>query len=122
MIRLSDPTPAFCSACGNSDPDARHIDFDSAHDGGSWQDTDSLAYVKGSEDLHVCERCVRLAAEALGFKPELHGRQLNEIRRQEIVIEHWKDRCSKLEALVATMREQPEEPRRVGRPRNKVAA
>lgn len=124
MIRLSDPVPAFCSACHNQPVDSRYVDFDAVHDGGQWVGTalTGAQYYEGTDDLHICEACMRRGVEVLDFKPELHSRQLREIRRQEIVIEHKDAVISKLRAALGEALDGPEpEPRRVGRPR-KVAA
>jgi hypothetical protein len=118
MIRLSDPKPAFCSACHNT-PDCRYVDFDAAHDGGCFVDRETQAYMEGSDDLHICENCLRVAMEKLAFKPELHSKQFNEIRKQDIQIEALKAQVRSLKAALAA---EPEpEARRPG-PRRKVAA
>jgi len=104
-IRLSDPPPAFCSACHNT-PGGRYVDFDAAHDSGAFVDRDTQAYVEGSDDLHVCETCLKAAVEVLGLKAELHGRQLREIKRLEVMVDHWRDYSRRLEA---TLKERPKD-------------
>lgn len=96
-VKISDPKPAFCSGClRGADETVRFVDFDAAIDVGAFvgrhiQDGMEVQFVEGSDDLHLCEQCVREAAETLGLKPELHQRQLREIRRLEIENEHWRD-------------------------------
>lgn len=115
MIRLSDPKPAYCSACHNT-PAGRFVDFDAAHDGGAFVDRDTQAYIEGSDDLHICESCMRRGLETLDLKPELHQNQLREIARLELAVEHWRDYARNLEA---TLEDRPE---RAPRQRRKVTA
>jgi hypothetical protein len=97
-IRLSDPKPGHCAACfRGAQEDIRFVDFDAAVDRGGFQDPDSLALMDSIDDLHLCEACVRSGAEALGLKPELHTRQLKEIRRLELEAEHWHAYAKRLE-------------------------
>lgn len=117
-VRISDPAPAFCSACHNTPAGSRYVDFDAAHDAGAFVNRDTQAYIEGSDDLHLCERCLKLATEVLGEKPELHARQAREIRRLELAVEHWRDYSQSLEQ---TLEQRPEPAPRRGRPR-KVAA
>lgn len=114
MIRLSDPQPAYCSACHNQ-PGGRFVDFDAAHDGGQWELThpNGATFFEGSEDLHICEACLKVAMDVLAYKPALAARQLAEIRRLTIAAEHWQDYAKTLEATLA---DRPEPaPRAMGR-------
>ena len=109
-VRLSDPRPARCAACYGSDSE-RYVDFQAAFNGGAVIEEGSGAVRDSIDELHLCEACVRSACETLGFKPELHRRQVNEIRRLELKaehymaaearkdkeIEHWRQRCRELE-------------------------
>lgn len=104
-VRLAEPRPAYCSSCHNTPPNARYVDFDAAHDAGAFVDRETQTYIEGSDDLTICERCLKLAIEVLGEKPELHTRQLREIRRLEIAVEHWRDYAGNLERTLA---ERPE--------------
>ena len=117
-IRVSDPKPAFCSGCHQAAQESvTFIDFDAAHDGGVFIN-DQGAVLTGADDLHLCEHCVRGATEALGTKPELHQRQLREIRKLELEAEHWRDYARKLER---TLEERPE-PQGTARRSNRKAA
>jgi hypothetical protein len=108
-VRISDPKPAYCSACFRAaDDTSRFLDFDAALDTGCFVDGLGV-YQSGSDDLHLCEECVRVAAQTLGLKPDLHARQMREIKRLEIANEHWKDYAKRMEALVQ------ERPEKVGR-------
>jgi hypothetical protein len=99
-IRLSDPKPAYCSACFRAGQEGiRFVDFDAALDSGCFV-SELGVYQTGSDDLHLCEACVKSAAETLGLKAELHARQLREIRRLEIENEHWKSYAKRIEATV----------------------
>jgi hypothetical protein len=122
-IRISDPRPPYCSACHNAPVDSRYIDFDAVHDGGSFVGVEGQ-YLSGSEDLHVCESCIREACEALGFKPELQRRQFVEIQKQDIRIEALRDQNLKLKAALAVQVPDDDVPvrRGPGRPRKVVPA
>lgn len=104
-VRLSDPQPAFCSMCARgADGSFRMFDCTAAFDAGVFQD-ENLSWVHGSDDLHLCEACVRELCEVAGMKPETNRRQLNEIRRLEVENAHWRAYAQKLEA---TLQERPE--------------
>jgi hypothetical protein len=73
------------------------VDFEVFYDGMPVVDGEGkLAIVPGigeqyrHDALYLCDSCVRQAAEVLAFKPELHRRQLQEIRRLELEVEHWR--------------------------------
>jgi len=103
-VRLSDPKPAFCSMCARgADDKLVFYDCGAAFDAGGFQD-ENLSWVHGSDDLHLCKDCVRELAEFAALKPELHRRQLNEIRRLEVENAHWKDYAMRLEA---TLKDRP---------------
>jgi hypothetical protein len=98
-VKVSDPKPACCSACyRGADENVRFVDMNAEFDAGALVSTESQAIVKSFDSLHLCESCVREAAEALGLKPDLHRRQLREIRRLEIENDHWRDYAKGLEA------------------------
>lgn len=90
-VRVSDPKPDHCSMCFCG-PSENVVFFDcgAAFDAGAVINQESQAYVSGSDDLHLCESCVRELTETAGFKPELHGRQLREIRRLELQRDYWR--------------------------------
>jgi hypothetical protein len=113
-MRIADPKPAYCSACGNSYPDGRYVDMEAAFDRGAVISNDQLSYVEGSDDLHLCEACVRAAAEVLAFKPDRAARQTLEIHRYQREARDWKAYAMALEQTVS---ERPERlPPRRGRP------
>lgn len=109
-FKLSDPKPTRCAACFQSaGPDVDFVDFDAAIDRGSFTAPDgAFAVLDSIDDLHLCASCVRSAAEVLGLKPELHGRQIREIRKLELERNHWQNYAKRLEA---TLQERPEPPR-----------
>lgn len=115
-IRLSDPRPAFCSACLNH-PDERYVDFDAAFDAGAFVDRETQAYVEGSDDLHLCESCLKRACEELGVKPELHAAQRREIQKLQLERDHW---LEKYRALVKA--QEAGIPEVAARAKRKVAA
>lgn len=119
-VRVSNPKPAFCSGCHKgAREDVRFIDFDAAHDSGMVEEIDQetgrvLRRMPG-DDLHLCESCVRQAAEALGLRPELHANQARRIADLERTVAHWKDYAKRAEAV---FKDRPEPVRRgPGRPR-----
>lgn len=90
-VRRSDPRPSHCSGCfRGAEEGVDFIDFDTAIDRGSIV-TPEGALVGTLDDLHLCAACVREAAQVLELKPDLHARQLREIRRLELSVEHWRD-------------------------------
>ena len=96
-IHLSDPLPARCSACLRSaGEDLRFVDFRAAFNGGAVIEEGSMAVRDSIDELHLCEGCVRSAAEALGYKPQLHARQILKIRRLEHERNHWQDTARSL--------------------------
>lgn len=105
-VRLSDPNPGHCAGCFcASGPDVRFVDFDGVQlDRGAFVNPISMGVLDSIDELHLCEACIRNAAETLDLKPGLHRRQLNEIRRLELDNEHWKSYALRLEA---TLRERP---------------
>lgn len=64
--------PPYCSACHNR-PAGRFVDFDAAYEGPSFAaGVDADADVRGgmvvtSDDLILCEGCVKSAAETVGY-------------------------------------------------------
>lgn len=120
-VRLSDPRPAYCSACFNAPNDVPFVDMQAAFDGGQFRSEDGTQFISGSDDLHLCSDCVRAAAQALDLKPDLHARQLREIRRLEIAVEHWRSVASRnADALKQALETGPEHApvrRGLGRPR-----
>jgi hypothetical protein len=67
-MRIADPPPAVCSACHNSQPELRHVDFDAEYDGpviGGGPEARGIAV----DDLILCERCIRDAGRLVGLEP-----------------------------------------------------
>lgn len=81
-LRLSDPKPARCAACFTSaDANMQFVDFDCLIDRGTFTDPGGAGAVLDSiDELHLCESCVRQAAEVLDFKPELYQQLLRRVR------------------------------------------
>jgi hypothetical protein len=80
--KISDPRPARCSAClQSSDPRVRFVNFDAAINRGAIVDQVSGAVLDSIDELHLCEACVREAAETIDYKPGLHQRHL-QLNRQ----------------------------------------
>jgi hypothetical protein len=111
----------------------RFVDFEVAFDGAPVLDRETLTIAvlpwtgdqPSHDDLYLCEDCVKKACELLGAKPELSQRQLREIRRLELTVEHLKDKCRRLQdalgsELDAVLGERSEPRARSRRP--KVAA
>lgn len=111
-VRLSDPRPDRCSACfAGAQADTRFVDMDAAADRGTVMSGDHI--VGTVDDIHLCEACVRAAAQALALKPELHQRQLNKIRQLELQVEHWRSTARRLTETLNTWPE--DQPKRRGR-------
>ena len=104
-VRLSDPKPARCAGCfTSSDVNLRFVDFDGvAIDRGAFVDPTSMAVLDSIDELHLCEACVRSAAETLGFRPEIHRRQLREIQKQELTIDYWRDAAKRKDREIETL-------------------
>lgn len=104
--KLADTNPAYCSGCWDgADATMRFVDFDGpVIDRGQREEIrDGVVWNRESiDELILCERCVRDAAQALELKPDLHQRQLREIRRLELQVEHWRDYAKRMEATVAS--------------------
>jgi hypothetical protein len=102
-VRISDPKPAFCVGCWQgAQENVRFVDFDAAFDGGQLvEERDGVIVSRiAGDDLHLCEQCVRAAAQALALKPDLHARQVREIRKLELAVEHFKDENRRLRDLI----------------------
>jgi hypothetical protein len=107
-VKMSDPKPHCCSACyRGADENTRFVDFDAAFDAGALISNESQSILESFDDLHLCESCVREAAQTLGFKPDLHRKQFREIKRLEIENDHWRDYAKSLERNLAA-RPEPE--------------
>lgn len=102
--QLSDPKPARCAACFcSADAEVRFVNFDAAIDRGTFVDPGGAGAVLDSiDELHLCEACVRSAGEVLGLKPALHARQIREIKRLEVTLEHWREYAKRVEATLQT--------------------
>ena len=102
-VKLSSPNPAYCPACfAGSDDKTRFVDFDCAFDGGQMiEERDGVVIKRESaDDLHLCERCVKQACEALGLKPERYAALARELKRVELERDHWKDYAKRVEAAI----------------------
>jgi predicted Fe-S protein YdhL (DUF1289 family) len=102
-VRVSDPKPAFCVGCWQgAQENVRFVDFDAAFDGGQLvEERDGVVMTRiPGDDLHLCEGCVRAAAQALGLKPDLHARQVRTIKHLELQVEHFKDENRRLRDVI----------------------
>lgn len=102
-VRISSPRPAFCSGCHKgATENVRFVDFQAAHDSGMVEEIRDGLVIRRmpGDDLHLCESCVRQAAEAVGLRPELHAQQAAKIRELERARDHWRDYAKRLEALI----------------------
>lgn len=136
-MRLCDESsrPSLCTACGNAgDETTRFVDLDCEREGPVVLDTngdlatDRKGAVVTLDDVFVCEGCVRIQAELIGFRPELHSRQMRENEQAKLSREYWMERAKRaetdLERTTERLRRAESELRPVrgpGRPR-KVAA
>ena len=134
-MRLADPRPGFCSVCYSAQPEYRYVDCEVAFDGAPVMDADTHTIailpwngeLGGHDDLFICEACAKSMCELLDLKPELHTRQLHEIRRLEIERDHWKATAKSAQAELNRQLDVnlgvPDEPMRrgPGRPRKVLA-
>lgn len=129
-IKLADPRPSRCVACAQSavslGEEVRFVDFDRIVERGSIVDPGTMAMIDPLVELKVCEQCMRAGLEQLEFKPQLHARQWQRIRQQDVQIDHWRDTAAReraendrlreyimrLESEGISVREQPPKRRR----------
>lgn len=105
-VRVSDPKPSHCSMCFRGpDENTTFYDCMAAFDAGTVIDRHTQAFVSGSDDLHICEGCVRELTEAAAFKPVQHQNLLRELDRLRNENSHWRSYAKRLEA---TLQERPE--------------
>lgn len=100
--RISDPPPGHCAAClRGADPTCRFVNMDAALNRGAIVQEGTMAVLDSIDELHLCEGCVREAAEVLDYKPGLHARhlQLNRMLMRER--DELKDENHRLRQLVA---------------------
>lgn len=100
-VQIADPSPAYCSNCHNASGE-RYVAFPGAHDAGTFIHPPEGQYIGSSDDLFLCEPCVRTAAEVLGYKATLHANQRQEIGRLEKANAHWRQYALDLEATLKT--------------------
>jgi hypothetical protein len=118
---LADPPPSHCSGCfRSSDPTVRFYTPDAAIDRGVFVDANGAQAVLDSMDwLYLCASvdadgsvvggCVKELCELSAFNPQLHARQLLELRRQALEIEDLKRYAKRLEG---TLQDRPDSLRR----------
>lgn len=91
-FKISDPKPAYCSACGcGATAELTFFDLNAAFDAGAFVTEENLTYVQGSDDLHLCESCVQQLMELSGYRPSYHRKQIEENRFLRTQMEHWRD-------------------------------
>lgn len=108
-IKLADPRPDRCVSCLQSavslGPDVRFVDFARELETGAIVDAGSMAVLDPMRQLVICEPCMNAAIEQLAYKPQLHARQFQKIKQQDIQIAHWKDACDRERAENDRLRE-----------------
>lgn len=99
--RISDPQPAYCVACFQSPrPGLRFVDFQAVAERGTVVDPISGGVIGDLHELHVCEECLRSAAETLDFRPELHRRHVLAVQEREQRIIQLEGENVKLRSLL----------------------
>jgi len=94
---MSDPLPSHCAACFDGAREGlRFVDLDAAIDRGVLASEQGWV-LAGIDDLHLCENCVRGAAEVLALKPQLVSEMRLQIRKLEADAERWRDYARELE-------------------------
>lgn len=129
-IKLATPRPDRCVACLQSavslGPDTRFVDFGQLVESGTIVDAGSMAVLDPLRQLAICERCMEGGLEQLAYKPQLHARQFQRIRQQDVQIAHWRataerevqensrlrEYITRLESEGVSIREQPPKRRR----------
>jgi hypothetical protein len=100
-FQVSDPKPARCAACYcSADALLRFIDFDADVNRGAIIEEGSGAVIDSIDELHLCENCVRDAAETLDYKPGLHANHLRLNRELMRDRDELRERVGLLERLV----------------------
>lgn len=134
-IRLADERPPYCASCHNPQVGQRFVSFDAAYDGPAFaQGVNGLEtdVVGGgpitSDDLAICEDCIRLAAAQVGLgdvtqaehdATELQGaleRLSDRLAVQDEHIANLERAALSRASLEATMK-PPEKPPSSSRPR-----
>lgn len=102
-MRIADPRPDVCSVCRNShNADTRFFDLEAMWDGTAPVDETGAMIMPGDgrpmghEHIMLCAPCAKQLVELVDFKPELHTRQLREIRKLEIQRDHWMATASRM--------------------------
>ena len=67
-MKLALTPPAYCAGCFQHYTDERHVDFEAAYDGPVIPGTPSPVPI---DDLILCERCVKAAADKLDLKGQI---------------------------------------------------
>lgn len=100
-FQLSDPKPARCAACMcSADASLRFVDLDALMDRGAVVEVGTMAVIDSIDELHLCENCVRDAAETLDYKPGLHARHLQLNRSLMRERDELRERVGLLERLI----------------------
>jgi hypothetical protein len=100
--RISDPQPTRCAGCLQSaGPTVRFVDFDCFINRGVIVEEGSMAIVDSIDTLHLCESCVREAAETLDYKAGLHAQHLRLNRQLVAEVDQLRDQNKTLRQLLA---------------------
>lgn len=116
-MKLADPRPSLCTACCNSgEAHTRFVDTGAFREGPVVLDkstgemaVDYRGMVIQMDDIYLCDACVREAAEIIGYKPELHRKQLGEIRRLDNGMRYWRETAKRQEQEIARLVGAPDE-------------
>lgn len=101
-FHISDPKPARCAAClCGADVNLRFVDLDALINRGAVVEEGSQAVIDSIDELHLCENCVREAAETLDYKAGLHQTHLRLNRELMRERDELKDENRRLRELVA---------------------
>ena len=137
QVRVADPKPDYCSRCfRGAQEGVEFLDLMSSYEGPTIVHPETGAVIGTIDDLYLCftrdesgqvaSGCVKEICEAGNLRPELHQRQLREIRRLELEAEHWKSAEKRQRAEADRLRERlvqveaelvGKAPRGPGRPR-----
>lgn len=99
--------PAYCAGCYQQKPEKRHIDFDAAFDGPSFEVPEVGPGIRMQiDDLVLCEDCVTNAGKLLGL---VNADDLKE-ENQELgeALEHANDTIEEMRETILGLRKAQE--------------
>lgn len=108
MSKLAEIPPVACAGCGGQYTDRRHVDFESAWDGPTFEEFVHTGdggkvrnLVVAIDDLFLCEECMAEGAKLLGFvKADEQAQRLIEAEEQ---LTNLRERIAEREDYIVTL-------------------